>query len=177
MKNNLSYKRIILSVVISFVITALLIIFFARNDIIKAAAKTDWLVMPVAILFALFSFFALSSSFWLIARAFHINAPTPELYKIGFTSVALGNVVAFGGIPEFSLRVVFLRPYNIEISRIIAPSLFHSFIKDGIYMAGFPAAFFYLLSTHVLSQAQVGGFALVTVIGAIIVLVNVLSFS
>jgi uncharacterized protein (TIRG00374 family) len=144
------YRRLIISAVIAFIIIALLIILADRKEIGALAGQADWSIVPLAAFFSLLSYLSLSSSFTLIYRIFARTMPVADLLQIGFVSVAISNMVFFGGLPEYTLRVLLMKPRGMTAGEVIVPSILHSYIKDGIYTIGAPIAVFFMLAERLL---------------------------
>jgi uncharacterized protein (TIRG00374 family) len=149
-RGNLGYRRLIIGAVIAFIIIALLIIFVERKELSKLAGQADWRIVPLATLFALLSYLSLSYSFTVIYRIFTRTMRTVDLLQIGFVSVAISNMIFFGGVPEYTLRVLLIKPHGLTTSEIIVPSILHSYVKDGLYTIGAPIAIFVILMQQLL---------------------------
>jgi uncharacterized protein (TIRG00374 family) len=163
-KGRPGYRWLIIGGTLSILFVALVIIFAGRKELFRMMGRTQWDIVPLALLLGLISYLSLSGSFLVIYRIFNIGMPSRDLMEIGFVSVAVSNVTFFGGAPEYLLRVLLMKPRGLPASVILGASALHSYVKDGLYIIGAPIGVVYMLATGLVTpnSGVVGGTAVFT---------------
>jgi uncharacterized protein (TIRG00374 family) len=164
-KNRPGYRWLVIGGTLSIALIALVIIFADRKELLRMVSRTQWDIVPWALLLGLISYLSLSGSFLVVYRIFKVDMPSRDLMEVGFVSVAVSNVTFFGGAPEYLLRVLLMKPRGLPASVILGASAMHSYVKDGLYIIGAPVGVAYMLTTGLIkpSSGLVGGTAVFAV--------------
>ncbi len=165
-KRRPGYRWLVIGGTLSIVFVALVIILADRKELFRMMSRTQWDIIPWAVLIGLVSYLSLSGSFLVIYRIFKVDMPSRDLLEIGFVSVAISNVTFFGGAPEYLLRVLLMKPRGLSASVILGASALHSYVKDGLYIIGAPIGVAYMLAEGIVkpSSGLVGGTAVFTIL-------------
>jgi uncharacterized protein (TIRG00374 family) len=150
----IKYNRFIIIAVIAFVVTGLIIIALDRQQIVSIVGKANWVFAGIAAITTGGSYFFECYSYIVLNRLFNINPGYGKLFSIGFTSIAIGNVVSTPfGVTDHSIRGLLLIPRGFKSGDVIAASIFHSYIKDVAILVLAPGVMIYQLLTENLSPA------------------------
>jgi uncharacterized protein (TIRG00374 family) len=153
---TIKYNRFIIIGVIALLVTGIVIIALDRNSISGIIGKANWLFVGLALISTGLSYFFQCFSFVILNRLFDINPGFGMLFKIGYVSLAIGNIVSTPlGITEHAIRSVLLVPRGYRGGDVVAASVSHSYIKDVAILFLAPGVLlFQVLTEHLASNVS-----------------------
>jgi uncharacterized protein (TIRG00374 family) len=128
----------------------------------------NWRLLPLALLCAATSYCCLGYGFATVNHVFGLRMPRRDLFGVGVITAALNNLLSTGGLAGYSVRILLMRQRGLEVSDIVAASLFHSYLSSLAMLALLPAALVFLAMRHPLSSGMT---AAVVVTAIVLVLV------
>lgn len=139
--------------------------------------QANWFMVPMALLFTAASYVCASYSFFIICRIFGIKLEMRRLVEIGFVSTVVDNLLATGGIPGLSMRVILLRHSGINTDEALAPSFFRSYFNNIIFFALLPLGLIGMVLNRTVTVRQSFGFGIAAgILITLIILSSVLVF-
>ena len=132
------HQRLIIAIIVAMVLFGFVVVVLDRKNIGLVISQANWHLVLPALLFTAISFFALTYSFMLVSRAFGIPIKSGELLKIGFISIALGNMLSLPAAPEYALRLLLMKHRGANTRDILAASIFHSYLTSMVLLSLFP---------------------------------------
>lgn len=142
-----------LIVVVFFIlfIAVALIVILDRDKVTEVIQQANPLSLLWALAFTLLAYVFMTGSFVLANKLFEIEVKTPYMALVGFITIAIGNLLDFGGIGGYSLRVALLKQKGARISQVMASTLFHVYVTFFTLLMLLPIGFVILLATHKLN--------------------------
>jgi uncharacterized protein (TIRG00374 family) len=120
----------------------------------EAIYQANLLLVIPAIIFSLFSYAATSYAFVLICRLFNIQTNGTDLFKLGFVTIAIGNLLDLGGVGGYALRISYLKTKEVGGREVLALSLLHSYLGFVSLLTLLVGGLSYLFITHKISIKQ-----------------------
>jgi uncharacterized protein (TIRG00374 family) len=142
-------SKAIVLIVAAFVVVVTILIAVKWKEVSLVLAEATWQSTLVAVALCLASDACLSFGYVLVNRAFSIDMGSLALLEIGFVSSTLNNVMALGGAPAHSMRVMLIERRGVDSGEIVAASLFHSFASNVVILALFIVGLVSLMFGHV----------------------------
>jgi uncharacterized protein (TIRG00374 family) len=165
---NKVQQRVIIAAIIVMLIIGVIVIALDWRNIGLVSKQAQWQSVLPALFFTAVSFIALVISFMLVNRAFGITIERSSLLRIGFISVAMGNLMSLPAAPEYALRLLLMKQRGSNTKDILAASVFHSYLMSMGLLSLFPIGILLLiLSRHLLPSG-------IIVLGALCTLVIIL---
>ncbi len=151
-QSPIRYNRFIIIGVAAILVSGIVIITLDRNSIIGILSKANWLFVGIALVTTGGSYFFQCFSFVILYRLFDINPGFNLLFQVGYTSIALGNMISTPfGVTEHAIRSLLLVPRGYKFGDVVAASIFHSYIKDIAILIMAPGVLFFQILTETLS--------------------------
>ncbi len=124
--------------------------------------RTDWARVVPALLLTASSYIFISAGLVSLRRAVGVTAPRWPMMRIAFVSVAVNQLISFGGVAGYSLRAVLAKRYGVATGDTLAMSLVHSYLNNLAMFALLAAGIFYLVGDPATDEAwrrtlQAGG--------------------
>lgn len=124
--------------------------------------RTDWWRVVPALLLTAISYACISAGLVALGRAVGVVAPRWPMMRIAFVSVAVNQLISFGGVAGYSLRAVLSRRYGVATGDTLAMSLVHSYLNNLAMFLLLAAGIFHLVGDPSTDEAwrrtlQVGG--------------------
>ncbi len=139
--------------------------------------EANWLMLPLALLFTAASYLCASYSFSVICQIFGVKLEGRRLVEIGFVSTVVDNLLATGGLPGLSMRVILLSRSGVNTDEALSPSFFRSYFNNLIFFALLPLGLIDLVLRHSISERQAFGFGIAAgTLITLIILSSVLVF-
>lgn len=91
---------------------------------------TDWARVVPALLLTALSYTCISAGLVSLGRVVGVSAPRWPMMRIAFVSVAVNQLISFGGVAGYSLRAVLSRRYGVTTGDALAMSLVHSYLNN-----------------------------------------------
>ncbi len=111
-----------------------------------------WLAI-LALLFAVLSYIFLSFGFAYICKIFGIRASHRDLLAVGYVTIALSHLVSLGGVAGYSMRLWLLKRRGVSPEDVLAPSLFHSYLNNLVFLTILPVGLLLILLNKTLPSA------------------------
>lgn len=92
--------------------------------------QTDWARVVPALLLTGLSYACISAGLVSLGRAVGVSAPRWPMMRIAFISVAVNQLISFGGVAGYSLRAVLSKRYGVTTGDALAMSLVHSYLNN-----------------------------------------------
>ncbi|TAJ20595.1 MAG: flippase-like domain-containing protein [Dehalococcoidia bacterium] len=92
--------------------------------------QTDWTRVVPALLLTGLSYACISAGLVSLGRAVGVSAPRWPMMRIAFISVAVNQLISFGGVAGYSLRAVLSKRYGVTTGDALAMSLVHSYLNN-----------------------------------------------
>lgn len=140
----------------------------------RILVEVNWKIIPAAFVFTAISYVCASYRFVLANRIFGIKVATKELYRTGFVSTALNNVVTVAGIPGYSPRILIMGRWGVPAGDVIGISLFYSYFDYLASIILFVVAVTYILTTHALTTSGFVGLSIIALLLIIILFLGTL---
>ncbi|MBU1104846.1 flippase-like domain-containing protein [Candidatus Parcubacteria bacterium] len=134
--------------------TLLFIVFKDKEQFITILNTADLSYLPQIAFYSYLAILFSGIGFVLVARLFEIKVKTIALLPIAILSIVINNLMAFGGVAGFSLRIVMLKRYDIKARLVIAASLFHMYLYTIGITAFIPFSLIHIFNNYVLSPRQ-----------------------
>lgn len=124
--------------------------------------RADWSRVVPALLLTAFSYACISAGLVALGRAVGVVAPRWPMMRIAFVSVAVNQLISFGGVAGYSLRAVLSRRYGVATGDTLAMSLVHSYLNNLAMFFLLAAGIFHLVRDPATDEAwrrtlQAGG--------------------
>ncbi len=173
----ISYNKFLIIAIIAFVVTGIVIVAMAHNNIANIIGKAKWVYLGIALATTSISYFFQVFSYVILNRLFQVNPGFGLLSVIGFASIAIGNVVSTPfAITEHGIRALLLVPRGFKAGDVLGASIFHSFIKDVAILVLAPGVMIYQSLTDQLSAQVVRIFIIVAVLALLLLVIFCLIF-
>lgn len=115
--------------------------------------RTDWARVIPAVLLTALSYACISAALVALGRAVGVTAPRWPMMRIAFVSVAVNQLISFGGVAGYSLRAVLARRHGVATGDTLAMSLVHSYLNNLAMFALLAAGIFHLISDPATDEA------------------------
>lgn len=92
--------------------------------------QTDWTRVVPALLLTGLSYVCISAGLVSLGRAVGVSAPRWPMMRIAFISVAVNQLISFGGVAGYSLRAILSKRYGVTTGDALAMSLVHSYLNN-----------------------------------------------
>lgn len=92
--------------------------------------QTDWTRVVPALLLTGLSYACISAGLVSLGRAVGVSAPRWPMMRIAFISIAVNQLISFGGVAGYSLRAVLSKRYGVATGDALAMSLVHSYLNN-----------------------------------------------
>lgn len=124
--------------------------------------RTDWARVVPALMLTALSYACISAALVALGRAVGVTAPRWPMMRIAFVSVAVNQLISFGGVAGYSLRAVLARQHGVATGDTLAMSLVHSYLNNLAMFALLAAGIFLLIGDPATDEAwrrtlQAGG--------------------
>lgn len=96
----------------------------------EAFRQTDWVPLAPALFLTAFSYACISAGLVSLGRAVGVSAPRWPMMRIAFVSVAVNQLVSFGGLAGYSIRAIMSKRYGVATGDAFAMSLVHSYLNN-----------------------------------------------
>lgn len=146
-------RKITIGMIAVMAIVGAVVIAFNLAGSWEVLARTNIFFIVAAVFFTFISYYSQAWGFWSACRMFKINIPTRELLEIGFASDVLTNVLAAGGIPGHSYRLMTMKRPGVPVADITAASIVHAYFNNIVFIAFLPFALIYLAVFHLFTPA------------------------
>jgi uncharacterized protein (TIRG00374 family) len=142
-----------ISVAIAFLFLGF-IFYKDRNDFHELILKANYAYFPYIIIFSIGAICLSGVGYWLVADLFSIKVPFRKLFPIGVFTIVINNLMAFGGVAGFALRIFMLKKYKIQAKHVLASSFFHMYIYTIGITAFVPFSLLYIFRNYNLPENQ-----------------------
>ncbi|TAK74245.1 MAG: flippase-like domain-containing protein [Dehalococcoidia bacterium] len=115
--------------------------------------RTDWARVVPALLLTGASYVFISAGLVSLGRAVGVSAPRWPMLRIAFVSVAVNQLISFGGVAGYSLRAVLARRYGVATGDTLAMSLVHSYLNNLAMFGLLAAGIFHLIRDPATDEA------------------------
>ena len=139
-----------------------IIIFLDRNEVKQLPGKAEWGFIFVALGFVAVSYFLESLSTVVMLRVFGAELDRYYLFKLGFVSNVLSNLIALPA--SLALRLLILRRHGVTQSQIVGSSLLLSYFKNLVFITLIPVSLVYIIFSYPLVFGGVATMILIIVI-------------
>jgi uncharacterized protein (TIRG00374 family) len=173
-------RRTVLLIIIALVLLAVLLIVLDWKQVGQLVGKASWEFFILAQVLTAVSYICVSYGYVLVNHAFEVQISWRELLEVGLVSTTLNNILAFMGAAGHSLRLAMIQRPGVAAGKILAASIFHSYINNVMMLLLLAVGLGNLLATHVVSGAGAVGLGLSTgfiALGVVIATVIVLNGS
>ena len=150
-----SHRGLIVGVLVAIVLFGTAVVVIDWKNISLVVSQANWQSVLPALLFTVISFFGLTYSFMLVNKAFGIPIGDRDLLKIGFISIALGNMLSLPAAPEYALRLLLMKHRGANTKDILSASVFHSYLASMALLSLFPIGTVLLLISDVLPSKAI----------------------
>ncbi len=109
------------------------IVLLVRGDLGESRrllSESDWSRLPPAALLTALSYAAASAALVLLGPPMGVVAPARSMFRIAVLSIAVNNVISFGGVAGYTLRAALSRPHGVTAGRSLAVSLTHAYLNN-----------------------------------------------
>lgn len=106
--------------------------------------RTDWSWLLPALLLTAVSYVGTSAALVALCGPMGVEAPRGPMLRIAVISVAVNNLISFGGVAGYSLRAALSRPHGVATGHSLAMSLTHAYLNN-LFMFLLLAAGLFLL--------------------------------
>ncbi len=96
----------------------------------RLLGRADWLRLLLAILLTAVSYACVSAALVALFGPMGVAVPRLPMMRIALLSIAVNNVVSFGGVAGYSLRAALSRPHGVAAGRSFAISLTHAYLNN-----------------------------------------------
>ena len=132
---------------------------------IRAVLKqADWRMLPPALLFTALSYLAVSYTYVIITQMLGIHMPSVVVGEICYVTTSLNHVVRSGGVAGYSLRILLMNPYGVEINDVLTSSLLHFYLTSLDMLLMLPVGIAYVVFTTNLSTGMRMALGLMTML-------------
>ncbi|RJQ13258.1 MAG: UPF0104 family protein [Dehalococcoidia bacterium] len=121
------------AIALAVVLVVLAGIFVGVADLREAGRlldRTDWSRLPPALLLTVVSYVSTSAALVVLCGPMGIEAPRGPMLRIAVISVAVNNLVSFGGVAGYSLRAALSKPHGVAAGHSLAMSLTHAYLNN-----------------------------------------------
>lgn len=138
---------------ISFIFAILTVILLAifyldRQAIIEILSKAQWWTLILPLLFMLIAYISFTLSFHYSHKLFALNLPFKFEFVVNYMTLAIGNLMDWGGVVGYSMRASMLQAKGIKFSDSIAASLFQTYFAFFLLLLMLPFALIRLILTR-----------------------------
>jgi len=119
--------------------------------------RADYMYVPYILLFTFLAYVFSSLGYVFVSKVFRIKAPKPYIFIVAMVTIAVNNLMAFGGVAGYTLRVFLMKSKKVGTDDVIASSFFHTYLYTISVTAFVPVMLFILFSRHILDKAQSKG--------------------
>ena len=174
---SIKYNRFIIIGIAAIIVTGIVIITLDRNSILSIAGKVNWMLVSIALATTGGSYFFQCFSYVILNRIFNVNPGFGVLFRVGFASIAIGNIVSIPfGVTEHGIRVLLLVPRGYKGGDVVAASVFHSYIKDVAILVMAPAVLLFQVFIKPLDSDASRYLIIVAVLATILLIIYSLIF-
>jgi len=167
-------ESLVVIIFIFLFVAIALIVILDRDNVEEVIHQANPISLLWALLFTFTAYSFMTLSFVLANKLFKLKVATPYIALVGFITIAIGNLLDFGGLGGYSLRVTLLKQKGARISEVMASSLFHVYVTFFTLLMLLPLGFLLLLFTGKLSfPAQ---FPLVYIMGVTVFAIVLVSW-
>jgi uncharacterized protein (TIRG00374 family) len=92
--------------------------------------RTDWSRLLPALVLTAVSYTCASAALVALFAPMGVSVPRVPMMRIALLSIAVNNVVSFGGVAGYSLRAALSRPHGVATGRSLAISLTHAYLNN-----------------------------------------------
>ena len=96
----------------------------------RLLGRADWYRLLPALLLTAVSYACVSAALVALFGPMGVAVPRRPMMRIAVLSVAVNNVVSFGGVAGYSLRAALSRPHGVATGRSLAISLTHAYLNN-----------------------------------------------
>lgn len=139
-----SRSRAVALAVVLVVLTGLLVGVADLREVGRLLDRTDWSRLPAALLLTAVSYTGTSAALVALCGPMGVEAPRGPMLRIAVISVAVNNLISFGGVAGYSLRAALSRPHGVATGHSLAMSLTHAYLNN-LFMFLLLAAGLFLL--------------------------------
>ena len=174
-KRQSSPRLTIISVVLMILVGAI-IIFLDRNQVAQVWGKAEWNYLGVALSFITLSYLMESTSMVVILRVFGVKVDKYYLFRLGFVTSVLSNLIALPA--ALTLRSLVLERRGVTQSQTIGSSLLLSYFKNLVFFILIPISLVYIIFSYPLVFGGVAVMILIIVVLVIVIIVaTVITFN
>ena len=92
--------------------------------------RADWARLLPALVLTAVSYTCASAALVALFGPMGVSVPRGPMMRIALLSIAVNNVVSFGGVAGYSLRAALSRPHGVATGRSLAISLTHAYLNN-----------------------------------------------
>lgn len=172
MNNKYNKKNDYIFTIIFAVITIVVVAFayFDRVEIINVFKTAKWEILIVAILVALTAYVVMSLSLQLMNSLFRISIGHKYQFMVNFITLAIGNLMDFGGAVGFSLRAALYKARGGDITDSVSASIYQSFFATFLLIAMFPISIAGVASQGLINADNTKVFSILVAVSIVILL-------
>lgn len=148
LKNLLKIETLTVAIFFVLVIAVAVIVILDKDKVDQVISEANSSYLLWALLSTLLAYAFMTGSFVLANKLFKIDVKTTYIALVGFITIAIGNLLDFGGVGGYSLRVALLKQKGARICQVMASTLFHVYITFFTLLTLLPIAFITLLATN-----------------------------
>jgi uncharacterized protein (TIRG00374 family) len=149
--DRLAKKRMFRFSKVLFGLVVLLFVIIVLVDFHKvriALATANWKFVLIATVLAIISCLSTVSGYVYINKFLGLKIPGEKLFKIGFITITLNNLLTMGGAVGYGVRVALMREKDVSTSQIIFASLYYSILNFFCVSVFLAVSLFYLLFSN-----------------------------
>lgn len=149
-------RRLSRALLLVVLLAALAGAFVAAADMREAGRlleRTDWARVPPALLLTAVSYASVSAALVALCGPMGVAAPRGPMMRIAVISVAVNNLVSFGGVAGYSLRAALSRPHGVATGHSLAMSLTHAYLNNLFMFLLLAAGLFLLVGDSAMDPA------------------------
>ena len=116
--------------VVLIVLTGVVVAAVDLDEVGRLVDRTDWSrVLPALVLTAV-SYACASAALVALGPPMGVAAPPGPMMRIAVISIAVNNLVSFGGVAGYSLRAALSKPHGVATGHSLAMSLTHAYLNN-----------------------------------------------
>ncbi|MBM3944928.1 MAG: flippase-like domain-containing protein [SAR202 cluster bacterium] len=139
----------------------------------QAVLRARWPIMLATAALAVFSNFATSYSFALVAKLFEVNMSRVQLIQIGFVANALNQLASPAGTAGLALKAVIARRRGAHVANMMTSSLAHSELTNGMLFLLVPVGLLSVLASGAISTREAQFIAMTAALLFVIAFISV----